>query len=87
MSEHLAKRPSWDCLACGKPWPCDPAREHLAAMHSPTRLAMLQWGNLEDAAGDLPGMPVAEAYDRFIAWTRPARVNKPITQVMFDPEA
>ena len=28
--EHVAKRPSWDCRLCAKPWPCDPAREALA---------------------------------------------------------
>jgi hypothetical protein len=24
MMEYLLKRPSWDCRACGKPWPCEP---------------------------------------------------------------
>lgn len=70
MTEHVAERPSWDCLNCGKPWPCDPAREALAAELGSVQLAMYLWTNLEEAAGDLIGMPVAEAFDRFIAWTR-----------------
>ncbi|MFI7540602.1 hypothetical protein [Actinoplanes sp. NPDC049599] len=49
---------------------CDPAREALRAELSPVRLAMYLWTSLEEAAGDMPGMPVAEAYGRFIAWTR-----------------
>ena len=69
-AEHTADRPSWDCRCCGKPWPCDPAREQLVAELSPVRLAMYCWVNLEEAAGDLPDMPVAEAFDRFLAWTR-----------------
>ena len=31
---------------------------------------MYAWGNLEEAVQDLPDMPVAEAFDRFLAWTR-----------------
>jgi hypothetical protein len=36
----------------------------------PTPLAMFLWLNLEEAAQDLPDLPVAEAFDRFLAWTR-----------------
>jgi hypothetical protein len=70
MIDHIAERPSWDCVACGKPWPCDPARKALTAEMNRVQLAMYLWGNLEEAVGDVPGMPVAEAYERFIAWTR-----------------
>jgi hypothetical protein len=69
-TEHIADRPSWDCLACGKPWPCDPAREDLAAELGPTQLAMYMWASLEEAANDVCALPVGEAFDRFIAWTR-----------------
>lgn len=68
--EHLAHRPDWDCAACGKPWPCDPARERLRAGLSPVQVAMYMWGNLEEAARDLPDLPVSEAFDRFLKWTR-----------------
>jgi hypothetical protein len=68
-SEHTAERPSWDCRVCGKPWPCDPARERLASTLSLTTLAMTMWTNLEEAAGDMPTMPVSEAFERFLNWT------------------
>ena len=75
---HIADRPSWDCVACVKPWPCDPAREALATQMDPVQLAMYLWSNLEEAAGDLPDMPVGEAFDRFISWTRsPNRASAP----------
>ena len=67
---HVAGRPSWDCLACGRPWPCDPARECLAAAMDPIQLAMDAWTCLERAVGELPSRPAAEAFDRFVAWTR-----------------
>lgn len=69
-TEHIAERPSWHCLIDGKPWPCDAARKALASEMDPVQLAMYAWANLEEAAGDLPGMPVGEAFDRFLAWTR-----------------
>lgn len=69
-TEHIAGRPSWDCLACSKPWPCDPARESLTTDLDRVQLAMFAWASLEEAAGDLPGIPADEAFDRFLAWTR-----------------
>lgn len=69
-TEHIAARPSWDCLACGKPWPCDPARESLMTDFDLVGLAMYAWSTLEEAAGDLPGMPADEAFKRFLAWAR-----------------
>lgn len=68
--EHLARRPDWDCLACGKPWPCDPAREKLRKELGLVQLAVYMWGNLEAAAFDLPDLPISEAFDRFLVWTR-----------------
>jgi hypothetical protein len=34
------------------------------------QLAMYAWMNFDDAVADMPDMPVAEAYERFIAWAR-----------------
>ena len=68
--EHIADRPSWDCRACGKPWPCDPAKAKLAAELGPTALAVYAWEHAEEAAPQLPGMPVAEFFDRFLTWAR-----------------
>jgi hypothetical protein len=70
LSDHVAERPSWDCKRCGRAWPCAPARERLVLEMDPTGLAMYAWGNLEEAAGDMPGMPVGEMFERFLAWTR-----------------
>jgi hypothetical protein len=67
--EHVERRPSWDCGACGKPWPCDPAREELTAELSPTRLRIHVWMRLEVAAFDMPEGPVTELFERFIHWT------------------
>lgn len=67
--EHIEERPSWDCRACGKPWPCDPAREELAATLAPTRLRTQMWTRLEVAAQDLSHDPAAELFERFLHWT------------------
>jgi len=67
--EHIEERPSWDCRACGKPWPCDPAREELAAALDPTALRSQMWTRLEMAVSDLPPGPSAELFERFLRWT------------------
>lgn len=66
---HGAERPSWDCRSCGKPWPCDPAREHLAGEMDRVQLAILMWANMDEAIPDLPAHPPSELFDRFIGWT------------------
>jgi hypothetical protein len=68
-AEHIAERPSWDCRACDKPWPCDPARERLMLEMDRVPLAIYMWVNLEEAARDMPLGPVAELFERFIKWT------------------
>jgi len=72
MTERTAARPSWECRACDKPWPCDPAREQLAAEMDGLQLSLYLFTCLEVVAGDLPRLPPGEAFDRFIAWTRPS---------------
>lgn len=69
-AEHIAERPSWDCLACGKPWPCDPAREQLRTEMDPVQLATYMWSCVEEAAGVLGDLSMSETFDRFLAWTR-----------------
>lgn len=68
--EHSPDRPSWDCGACGKAWPCDPAREELVATHGRTERVILLWSYLEDALTELPPMPSREFMDRFLSWAR-----------------
>jgi citrate lyase alpha subunit len=69
---HEANRASYDCRACGRPWPCDPAREELTETHDPVQLAIVMWDALEDAARVLSGEPAPVLFNRFISWTGPA---------------
>ncbi|GIF04308.1 hypothetical protein Asi03nite_18460 [Actinoplanes siamensis] len=66
--EHTEARPSWDCRACGKPWPCDPAREQLATAMTMTELRTAMWIRLEEAALELPPGPATELFERFLRW-------------------
>lgn len=68
--EHVPTRPSWDCRSCDRPWPCDPAREHLATTHTRTWVAVYAASQMGDAILDLPTATPAELYERFIRWTR-----------------
>jgi hypothetical protein len=70
LPEHLPGRPSWGCLTCGKAWPCEPARGLMAAEMDVVQLSVYGWITLEQAAADLPDLPVAEMFDRFLRWTR-----------------
>ncbi|WP_430779996.1 hypothetical protein [Actinoplanes sp. G11-F43] len=69
QAEHDPARPSWDCRVCGRPWPCDPAREALSRDRSRVELAVLMWDHLEEAARDMPRAPASELFDRFLRWT------------------
>lgn len=68
MVEHLPDPPSWACTACDRPWPCQPAREHLAATMGRTELFVYAAGQFDAALRDMGTTPVSELYDRFFAW-------------------
>lgn len=71
LAGHLPDRPSFNCLSCGKPWPCDPAREHLAASMTSTPLTLYMYAFFEQAtAQEPPPAPAGELYERMLAWTR-----------------
>jgi hypothetical protein len=73
--DHPADRPSWDCKACGQPWPCNQAREQLVAeLGLGTRLTLWMSIDMVDAARENGKIPPHELYQRFVAWTneRPA---------------
>lgn len=72
LDGHVLARPCWDCAACGEPWPCDPAREALAAsMGRGTALTIYMHAYFQEAAAQEPPVgPVGELYDRFLAWAR-----------------
>jgi hypothetical protein len=67
--DHIPHRPSWDCRSCGRPWPCDAARERLTREHSRMELALLMWDQIEEAARDMPQTPASALFDRFLRWT------------------
>ena len=68
--EHTPDRPSWDCRACHRAWPCGPARKRLRAEFSyfPSVLRIYLVDQLTTAAGELPDAKPAELYERFLAW-------------------
>lgn len=73
--DHPPSRPSWHCANCGKLWPCDPAREQLAAEMAGTDLTLWMSVDMIDAAREDPAIPPSELYARFIAWTRLPQVS------------
>lgn len=68
----MPRRPQWHCQACEQPWPCDPARVHLAEEFGANRvnLSIYVSGLLDMALEELPTADTADLYDRFVAWTR-----------------
>lgn len=71
--DHTAARPSWDCRVCGRPWPCEPARERLLGELGATQLRMYTWMMLEAAAGDLQALTAPSLFERFMSWTSAPR--------------
>ena len=67
--EHTAVRPSWDCRACRRPWPCATARDRLRAELTGTQLRIYAWTTLEEAVADLSGLPGPALFQRFMSWT------------------
>jgi hypothetical protein len=69
--EHLPDPATYDCLGCEKPWPCDPAREHLKTnVADLVHLATLLWTELEQAAPVLRHEPPTVLFERFLRWSR-----------------
>jgi hypothetical protein len=71
--DHLSLRPSWDCLACGRPWPCANAKEVMLSefRNFPTVLTIYMSAQMHDALDDLTanGRQVPpDLYDRFLTW-------------------
>lgn len=73
-------RPSWDCEACAKPWPCVQAKEALTVefRHFPSVLCIYMSGQLEDALDDLTANgedPPPDLYERFLDWILPEQTD------------
>jgi hypothetical protein len=69
---HEVSRPSWECAACGRPWPCDPAREAMMGSMSSVELNVYLAFCFGDAAEELPNDPLVELHRRFFSWAGPA---------------
>jgi hypothetical protein len=68
---HQPDQATYDCVACEKPWPCDPARTHLLGnSRDAVQLSMRLWTELEHAAGPLRNEPPSALFDRFLKWAR-----------------
>lgn len=79
VGAHQPRRPEWSCRSCGCPYPCQAERDRLIAAHGLSRkLGELAYTMLEQAVRELPDVPVAELWDRFVAWTEPVRSELPL---------
>jgi hypothetical protein len=67
---HSPRRPSWACIGCGGPWPCQTRRAQLRAQFSsaPVSLGLLMGGYFIDAAQDLRTEAAHDLYERFMGW-------------------
>jgi hypothetical protein len=70
-TEHVAARPTWDCLVCDQPWPCAVAKVELSEQYTPTMLSLFLascWfevlEQLINSDADIP----KDLYDRFLGW-------------------
>ncbi|HEY8452977.1 MAG: hypothetical protein FWJ70_07840 [Micromonosporaceae bacterium] len=73
LRRHMPSRPSWTCVADGRPWPCAAARVHLRSQYAGdlVGLSMYMSRQLMAAAVDLAhdGAPPPDLFRRFVAWT------------------
>jgi hypothetical protein len=71
--EHVGERPSWDCEACARPWPCADAKERLLIEFRgfPSVLTIYMSAQMCEAMLDLTAHgidPPTDLYDRFLSW-------------------
>ncbi|HET6483366.1 MAG TPA: hypothetical protein VFG35_25465 [Actinoplanes sp.] len=81
MPQHEANRPFWNCLECRVPWPCQPARDRMAADGIDTSLRLAAWSLFDDAVQDMPHASEAELYERFIGWMRDVPATPSVERV------
>lgn len=68
---HDPVRPWWNCVRCGRPWPCPGARVFLrsAYVDDPVILGVYLSTQLFTAARDLGAVEVTpQLLDRFLTW-------------------
>jgi hypothetical protein len=69
---HQPDRPTWDCLACGEPWPCAPGKAEQGAVHRRSLRLYLESCAIDMIDDRADGHRVSgrdEAiYDRILGW-------------------
>ncbi|GGN68952.1 hypothetical protein GCM10010112_33930 [Actinoplanes lobatus] len=79
-TEHVPARPSWDCRACGAPWPCAPVKVTLLDEYREFPSVLMLYlatqfhAAVEDHLATTGAIPT-DLYARFLAW--PRRAPKP----------
>ncbi|WP_232533763.1 hypothetical protein [Plantactinospora sp. KBS50] len=73
--------PGWACAECGEDYPCQAAREMLAAEPDRRAVAVYLAALFIDAVRELPDRPVTDLYARFFRVVRRDR----LTAVRHDP--
>jgi hypothetical protein len=73
-TQHMHRRPGWDCRVCGKPWPCENAKADLLEEFRmfPSVLTIYLSGHMCQALVDLTPKgkrPPDDLYERFLSWT------------------
>ena len=73
--EHMSIRPSWNCVACGHPWPCPNAKDKLTTEFQdfPSVLAIYMSSQMHEAFIELTArgpLSPTDLYDRFLGWIR-----------------
>ncbi len=70
--EHLPQRPSWECRACGDPWPCLPAKVEIEVEHAkdptPVGIRLHRMYRLAAWDADLPDAGDDALYARIVGW-------------------
>jgi hypothetical protein len=75
-SEHVAKRPTWECTVCGEPWPCAPAKIELAEQYQSMSLGLFMASCWHEAIEHLRASEErvpTDLYERFLGWIADAK--------------
>lgn len=78
-TRHQPGRPSWDCLACGEPWPCAPGKVGLAEQGTVHRRSLRLYlescviDMIDDrAGGHRTSLRDSAIYERILGWLGPS---------------
>ncbi|MEU4162965.1 hypothetical protein [Actinoplanes sp. NPDC026670] len=78
-TRHQPGRPSWDCLACGAPWPCAPGKVELAEQGTVHRRSLRLYlescviDMIDDrAGGHRTSLRDSAIYERILGWLDPS---------------